>query len=107
MAHINRIDVERVASLARLSLSDEEAERLAAELDSFLGYIETLRELDTSGIEPTSHPIPLPTPVREDLAEAPLDPDETGLNPAAAGSALDFGRCFVVKSFRWLSREEV
>ena len=43
MAHINRIDVERVASLARLSLSDEEAERLAAELDSFLGYIETLR----------------------------------------------------------------
>ncbi len=74
MAHINRTDVERVASLARLSLSDEEAERLAAELDSFLGYIETLRELDTSGIEPTSHPIPLPTPVREDLAEPPIDP---------------------------------
>ncbi len=72
MARITRVEVERVAALARLSLSDEEAERFAAELDSFLGYIETLRELDTSEIEPTSHPIPLPTPMREDLADRRL-----------------------------------
>ena len=73
MARINRADVERVASLARLSVTEEEAERLAAEFDSFLGYIETLQELDTSDIEPTSHPIPLPTPMREDLPEASID----------------------------------
>ena len=37
----------------------------------------------------------------------PLEPDESGLNPADAGKDTDFGRRFVVKSFRWLSREEV
>jgi len=89
MAHINRVEVERVAALARLSLSDEEAERLAAELDSFLGYIETLRELDTSGIEPTSHPIPLPTPTRDDLAETPIDPELAVANaPESSESAF-------------------
>ena len=89
MARINRVDVERVASLARLSVTDEEAERLAAELDSFLGYIETLQELDTSDIEPTSHPIPLPTPMREDLPEAPIDAELAVANaPESAGSSF-------------------
>jgi aspartyl-tRNA(Asn)/glutamyl-tRNA(Gln) amidotransferase subunit C len=87
MARIDREEVKRVASLARLSVSDEEADRLAAELDSFLGYIETLRELDTSDIEPTSHPIPLPTPMREDRAEAPIDPE---LAIANAPEATEF-----------------
>jgi aspartyl-tRNA(Asn)/glutamyl-tRNA(Gln) amidotransferase subunit C len=89
MARIDRVEVERVASLARLSVSDEEAERLAVELDSFLGYIETLRELDTSQVEPTSHPIPLPTPMREDLAEAPIDAELAVANaPESAGFAF-------------------
>jgi aspartyl-tRNA(Asn)/glutamyl-tRNA(Gln) amidotransferase subunit C len=89
MARIDRVEVERIASLARLSVTDEEAERLAAELDSFLGYIETLRELDTSQIEPTSHPIPLPTPMREDLAEAPIDAELAVANaPESAESAF-------------------
>jgi aspartyl-tRNA(Asn)/glutamyl-tRNA(Gln) amidotransferase subunit C len=89
MARIDRVEVERVAALARLSLSDDEAERLAVELDSFLGYIETLRELDTSEIEPTSHPIPLPTPMREDLAEAPLDAELAVSNaPESAETAF-------------------
>jgi aspartyl-tRNA(Asn)/glutamyl-tRNA(Gln) amidotransferase subunit C len=89
MARIDRVEVERVASLARLSVSDEQAERLAVELDSFLGYIETLRELDTSQVEPTSHPIPLPTPMREDLAEAPIDAELAVANaPESAGFAF-------------------
>ncbi len=89
MARITRVEVERVAALARLSLSDEEAERFAAERDSFLGYIETLRELDTSEIEPTSHPIPLPTPMRADLAETPIDPRLAVANaPESSETAL-------------------
>jgi aspartyl-tRNA(Asn)/glutamyl-tRNA(Gln) amidotransferase subunit C len=89
MARIDRDDVERVASLARLSVSDEEADRLVADFDSFLGYVETLRELDTSGIEPTSHPIPLPTPMREDRPEAPIDAELALANaPEAADSAF-------------------
>ena len=54
MARINRAEVERVASLARLSLSDEEADRLAREFDSFIGYIDTLQEIDTTGVAPTA-----------------------------------------------------
>ncbi len=89
MARIDRSEVERVASLARLSISDAEADRLAAELDSFLGYIETLQELDTSEIEPTSHPIPLPTPMRDDEPEAPIDAELAVANaPESADSAF-------------------
>ena len=66
MARIDRADVERVALLARLSLSDEEVDRLAREFDSFLGYIETIQEVDTEGVEPTAHPVSLPTPTRPD-----------------------------------------
>jgi aspartyl-tRNA(Asn)/glutamyl-tRNA(Gln) amidotransferase subunit C len=80
MARINRAEVERVASLARLSLSDQEAEQLAVELDSLLGYVETLQELDTSGIAPTSHPIPLPTPIRDDRKVEVMDPEQAIAN---------------------------
>ena len=89
MAHITRDEVERVAALARLLLSDEEAERMAAELDTILGYVETLERLDTAGVEPTSHVIPLATPLRQDRAEAPLDPELALANaPAREGSAF-------------------
>jgi aspartyl-tRNA(Asn)/glutamyl-tRNA(Gln) amidotransferase subunit C len=89
MARINRDEVERVASLAKLSLSDEEAETLAAELDSLLSHFETLQELDTSGITPTSHPIPLPTPMRDDQPVAAMDPTLAVANaPESAGTAF-------------------
>ncbi len=89
MPHINRSQIDRVAELARLSLSDEEADQLASELDAFLGYVETLNELDTEGIVPTSHPIPLPTPMRDDLAESPIDPELAVRNaPETSASAF-------------------
>ena len=89
MARITRADVERVALLARLSLSDEEADRLARELDSFLGYIDTLQEIDTDAVEPTAHPISLPTPTREDRPAVVMDPELAVANaPEAAGSAF-------------------
>ncbi len=53
MVHITREEVERIAALARLSLSDDEAERMVAELDTILGYVETLAEVDTEGVSPT------------------------------------------------------
>jgi aspartyl-tRNA(Asn)/glutamyl-tRNA(Gln) amidotransferase subunit C len=89
MARINRADVERVALLARLSLSDEEADRLAREFDSFLGYIDTLREIDTTGVAPTAHPISLPTPTRPDRPVEAMDADLAVANaPETAGSAF-------------------
>ncbi len=89
MARITRAEVERVASLARLSLSDEEAETLVGELDSLLGYVESLQELDTSGIAPTSHPISLPTPMRDDRLVGVMDPELAVANaPESAETAF-------------------
>jgi len=89
MAHLTRDDVERVAALARLSLSDEEVERMAVELDTILAYVELLDEVDTTGIEPTSHVIPLATPLREDRSVPGLDPELAVANaPERHGSAF-------------------
>lgn len=89
MAHITREEVERVAALARLSLSAEEAQRIVAELDTILGYVETLEGLATEGIEPTSHVLPVATPMREDRAAEPLDPQLAVANaPERSGSAF-------------------
>jgi aspartyl-tRNA(Asn)/glutamyl-tRNA(Gln) amidotransferase subunit C len=84
-----RSDVERIASLARLSVSDAEAGRLASELEAILAYAEQLAGLDTSGVEPTSHPIELPTPLRDDVPEPPLAPEVALANaPEREGSAF-------------------
>lgn len=89
MARITRGEVERVAALARLSLSDEEAQRMAGELDAILEYFETLRRVDTREVEGTSHPIRLATPMRPDRPEPPLDPELALANaPDRAGTAF-------------------
>jgi len=74
MPRITRAEVHRVARLARLSLSDAEADRMTTDLDHILEYVETLQDLDTEGIEPTAHAIPLKTPMRSDRATPGLDP---------------------------------
>jgi aspartyl-tRNA(Asn)/glutamyl-tRNA(Gln) amidotransferase subunit C len=89
MARITRAEVHRVAKLARLSLSDEEAERMTSDLDRILEYVETLRELDTGGIEPTAHAIPLATPMREDRAGPAIAPELAVANaPESIASAF-------------------
>ncbi len=89
MAHITREEIERIAALARLSLSNDEAERMATELDTILGYVETLAKVDTAGIAPTSHGIPLPTPLREDRGGPSLDPQVALANaPEREGTAF-------------------
>jgi aspartyl-tRNA(Asn)/glutamyl-tRNA(Gln) amidotransferase subunit C len=59
-------DVEHVARLARLALSDDEKERMRQQLDRILGYIAKLNELDTEGVEPTSHAVRLVNVMRDD-----------------------------------------
>jgi aspartyl-tRNA(Asn)/glutamyl-tRNA(Gln) amidotransferase subunit C len=86
---LTRADVERIADLARLSVADAEAERLAGELEAILVYAEQLASLDTSEVPPTSHPLELPTPLRDDVPEAPLDPEVALANaPEREGSAF-------------------
>jgi len=68
-------DVEHVARLARLELSAEEKERMRRELDGILSYIDKLQRLDTNGVEPTSHAVPLTNVMRDDV-ERPSLPQE-------------------------------
>jgi aspartyl-tRNA(Asn)/glutamyl-tRNA(Gln) amidotransferase subunit C len=63
---ITLAEVEHVARLARLDLSEAEKERMRSQLDNILGYIDKLRRLDTEEIEPTSHAIPITNVMRED-----------------------------------------
>jgi aspartyl-tRNA(Asn)/glutamyl-tRNA(Gln) amidotransferase subunit C len=89
MARIERSEVERIADLARLELSADEAERITAELEAILAYVESLRELDTDAVEPTYHPIPLRTPLRDDGPSGALPPERVLANaPEREGFAF-------------------
>jgi len=78
---ITRKEVEYVAHLARLKLSAEDAENFTTRLDSILTYFEKLKELDTTGVEPTSHSIPMVNAFREDEINPSL-PVEDALSNA-------------------------
>ncbi|HVP28280.1 MAG TPA: Asp-tRNA(Asn)/Glu-tRNA(Gln) amidotransferase subunit GatC [Myxococcota bacterium] len=89
MSRITRQEVERVAALARLELAPDEAERMTSQLDAILDYVALLSEVDTTGIAPTSHAVPLRTPLRDDRPGPPLDPDDAVRNaPEREGSAF-------------------
>jgi aspartyl-tRNA(Asn)/glutamyl-tRNA(Gln) amidotransferase subunit C len=59
-------DVEHVANLARLTLSEEEKEKFTGQLNAILKYAEKLNELNTDDVEPTSHVLPVTNVMRED-----------------------------------------
>jgi len=89
MSRITREEVERVAALARLHLGPDEADRMTTQLDAILDYVALLSEIDTTGIAPTSHAVPMATPLREDRPGTPLDPEDAVRNaPAREGTAF-------------------
>ncbi|GAA3410920.1 Asp-tRNA(Asn)/Glu-tRNA(Gln) amidotransferase subunit GatC [Paenibacillus hodogayensis] len=59
-------NVEHVAKLSRLQLKEADMEQFTNQLNAILKYAEKLNELDTEGVEPTSHPMPLSNVLRED-----------------------------------------
>ena len=63
---ITRAEVEHVARLARLELSEPELDTFTAQMDSILSYVEKLNALDTEGIIPTSHAVPMENAFRPD-----------------------------------------
>jgi aspartyl-tRNA(Asn)/glutamyl-tRNA(Gln) amidotransferase subunit C len=77
-----KMDIEKVARLARLDLSEQERETLGNQLEQILNYMEQLNRLDTTGIEPTSHAIPVYNAFREDEAKPSFPKEEIlGLGP--------------------------
>ena len=72
-AHVSQFGeetVRKVAELARLRLNDQEVAKFTEQLGNVLGYIEKLAQLDTSKVEPLTHPLELATPMRADEAVA-------------------------------------
>ena len=76
-------DVEHVASLAKLSFTEEEKRKLASELNEILTYMEQLNSLDTENVEPLSHVIELGNVFREDDLRPGLDREEALKNAPA------------------------
>jgi aspartyl-tRNA(Asn)/glutamyl-tRNA(Gln) amidotransferase subunit C len=87
---LDRQTVDHVARLARLELSDAEAEQMAVELSKVLDHIEAIRELDLDGVEPTSHVVDVVNALRPDVPEPSLD-REVALASAPEPTPLGFG----------------
>lgn len=90
MATLSRADVEHVAHLARLGLTEEELARLEGQLNHILDQYAILSQLDTEAIPPTAQVIELENILRDDVAGASL-PQE-----AVLGNAAETDEAFVV-----------
>lgn len=66
-------DVDHVALLSRLELTEEEAGRFTGQLNSILDYVEVLNSVDTSQVEPTAHVLPVKNVMRPDEVRPSLD----------------------------------
>ena len=73
---LSRQEVLEIALLARLELGDDEVTRLTRDLDAILGYVAKLAALDTEGVEPMTHAVPMDCPLRDDGVEGSLPADE-------------------------------
>jgi aspartyl-tRNA(Asn)/glutamyl-tRNA(Gln) amidotransferase subunit C len=86
---LSKPEVEYIAFLARLQLGPEEIDTVTEQLNNILGYMEKLSELDTSGIEPTTHALHLSNAFREDKVVPSLDREDVlALAPEQGGSSF-------------------
>ncbi|MDA0346254.1 MAG: Asp-tRNA(Asn)/Glu-tRNA(Gln) amidotransferase subunit GatC [Verrucomicrobia bacterium] len=83
MSEKGSIDIDYVANLARIELSDKERQRFSAQLGSILDYFEQLNAVDVSDVEPMAHAFQVENVLREDISVEGFDP-ETAVQHAAA-----------------------
>lgn len=88
---ISKVEVERVADLARLELSAAEVEKMTGQLDTILQYVAKLDEVDTSGVRATTHTQNVVNAFRDDEVKDSLDRDQ-----ALANGPRQNGETFVV-----------
>jgi len=77
---ISKEEIEHIAVLARLSLPEEEKELFGSQLSNILDYMEKLNELDTKGIEPTSHVLSLSNVMRDDIPMPSIPKEDALMN---------------------------
>ena len=80
---LTREEVLHVANLARLSLNPEEVDRLTSQLNDILAYVEKLQEVDTTGVPPMAHAVPVYNVFREDEVSPGLSREEGLANSPA------------------------
>jgi aspartyl-tRNA(Asn)/glutamyl-tRNA(Gln) amidotransferase subunit C len=83
---ISTADVAHVARLARLALTDEELEQFTGQLAAVLAHAADVEALDTSGVRPTAHPLPITNVLRDDVVVPGVDRDEVLAQAPAAES---------------------
>jgi len=81
-------DVQYLARLARIQLTPAEEQKLSAQLGHILGYIEKLKELDVSRVEPTAHAVPLVNVTRPDETRPGLSNEDALRNAPAKANGL-------------------
>ncbi len=80
-------DVEHVARLARLELTAAEKELFAGQMGAILGYVDTLKSVNTDGVVPTSHAVPMENAFREDEVRPSIGVEKALANaPNRSGS---------------------
>jgi len=86
---MDRAEVKRIGSLARLDLGEAETAEMCDQLTRILDYVAQLETLDTTGVEPTTHPVALGEAFRDDVARPSLDPEAALANaPATDGASF-------------------
>lgn len=84
VAGITRDEIQKVARLSRLALSEEDVARYADQLSAILNYAEALNGLDTTDVEPTSHSLSMTNVFRDDVPHVCLTPEEVLANAPEA-----------------------
>jgi aspartyl-tRNA(Asn)/glutamyl-tRNA(Gln) amidotransferase subunit C len=80
MSRITADEVRELALLARLRLSEQEVTAMTDNLGAILEYVDALRALDTTSVEPMTHAVPFDCPTRDDVVQPSLSPDEALAN---------------------------
>jgi len=83
-----QFDIKYVAHLARISLTPDEEKKLSAQLGNILGYIEKLKELDVTHVDPTAHAVPLVNVTRADEVRGSLSNEAALQNAPVKANGL-------------------
>lgn len=74
---LERADIEHIAALARIGLTEAEMATFGEQLSNVLAQFEVLKQLDTGSVAATGHAVELDTVMREDIPQPPLSPEDT------------------------------
>jgi aspartyl-tRNA(Asn)/glutamyl-tRNA(Gln) amidotransferase subunit C len=88
---LSKEQVSKVATLSRIRMTDADLDRFSTQLSAILGYVDKLGELDTTGVEPLTHALPIHNVLRPDVPAPSLAPEQ-----AVAGAADSDGNFFRV-----------